>query len=280
MPLAALAAFEPVHDAHAIEQVTFSLQFSRHLDDAAITRLQAECASKLASDLPGKNDVRSIGVSIGPQGIVPVAAPASAAPDGFIRLRVAPSGAVEKELRVERTGTTFRTTSYTRWAAIWAEARKYFSIVLAALPADTGLVAHSLQYVDRFDWSGTPEESRASKLIGQSSQFVTPHVFRSEDLWHSHFGAFTRVDEATKRLLLVNLDCLDEAREDGTPRRCVRITTGVTDMLNQPGYSQQVIASDAAILYLDDRLTAAHTLLKDVIADILNPELRRKIGIE
>jgi uncharacterized protein (TIGR04255 family) len=273
------AAFEPVHDAHAIEQVTFSLQFTRHLDDAAITRLQAECAARLGTDLPGKHEIRSIGVSVGPQGLVPIAGAASA-PDGFLRMRVSPTGAVEKELRVERGGTSFRTTTYTRWAAVWADARRCFEVVMGSLPADVGLVAHSLQYVDRFDWSGTPSECRAAELIAPGSEFVAPYVFRSEDLWHSHFGAFMRLDEFTKRLLLVNLDALDEASQDGISRRSVRITTGVTDLLSQPGYRERVVPAGEVIRYLDERQDGAHTVLKNVIGDILNDGMRRKIGIE
>lgn len=279
MPQAAPAAFEPVHDAHAIEQVTFSVQFSRPLEDAVIARLQTECAAKLAADLPGKNEVRSLGVSIGPQGLMPIAVPASG-PDGFVRLRVAPTGAVEKELRVDRTGTSFRTTSYTRWAAIWGEARRYFGLLLGNLPDDIGVVAHSLQYVDRFDWNGAPDDCRASALIAPASQFVAPHVFRIADLWHSHFGAFIRHDEFTKRLLLVNVDCVDEPRDTAPAGRSVRITTGVTDMLGQPGYTGRVIRPQEAIAYLDARQDGAHTVLKDVIADILTAEMRRKIGIQ
>lgn len=278
MPDAAPAAFEPVHDAHAIEQVTFSLQFSRHLEDSLLAKLQIECGAALAVELPGKSEVRSIGVSIGPQGLVPMSP--TSGPDGFVRLRMTPSGSVEKELRVERGGLTFRTTSYTRWAAIWSEAQQYFRAVVSSLPADVSLVAQSLQYVDRFDWSGQPNDCRPGDLIARNSEFVAPHVFRMSDLWHSHFGAFVRLDEFTKRLLLVNLDCVDEEGAAGQPRRSVRITTGVTDILNQPGYTERRIPVAEVIGYLDERQNAAHTVLKNVIADLLTAEMRRKIGID
>ena len=269
--------FEPVHDAHAIEQVTLGVQFDRPLDDASIERIQS-ASSAFAESLPGKNELRSIGLSIGPQGMSPLVSSSSNAPDGFVRTRVAPNGVVEKELRVERSGIVFRTTAYTRWASVWSEARGYFSTVMGAAAGTASLSSYSVQYVDKFVWLGDASNCRPEQLIRPGSEFVCPVIYSTRDLWHSHSGFFDRADAATKRLLVANLDCVDEP--DGhTKRRVVRVTTVVTEVLNQDGYEPRDVPIGDGIAYLDERIDIVHTMLKDVMGRIITPQMCDRIDL-
>jgi hypothetical protein len=278
MPTAARTdAFEPVHDAHAIEQVVLSLQFDRPLDDSAIERVQAASAP-FAEALPGRSEVRSFGVAFGLQGLSPMVQNPTSSPDGFVRTRTAPNGAVEKELRVDRNGTLFRTTVYTRWANVWDEARRYFSVILGAVDDGAALNSYSLQYVDKFIWEGDIANCRPERLLRPNSAFVCPHVFLAKDLWHSHSGYFERSDEATKRLYVINVECGDEVVET-TTRRVVRITTAITDLLNQPSFGATRVPVGEGAAYLDDKMNTIHNLLKNVIGRIVNDEICQRIDL-
>jgi uncharacterized protein (TIGR04255 family) len=268
--------FEPVHDAHAIEHVIFTLQFDRPIDDASVQRIKT-AMSVFADALPGQNEIRAFGMAFGPQGVSPLM-PSAQVIDGFVRTRVAPNGAVEKELRVERTGLFFRSAAYTRWIHVWGEARRYFSAAMAVVDESCRLAAYGLQYVDKFVWQGAIDECRPSHILRTASEFVSPHAYTATDLWHSHSGFFKRANEATKRLLVVNVDCTDE-NELETSRRVVRVTTSATDMLNQANFAATNVRVRDGIGFVDPSMDTLHNLLVNVMGQIITPELCRRIDL-
>lgn len=269
--------FEPLHDAHAIEHVLIGIQFDRPLTDSTITQLQAAC-STLADELPGKSEMRGFGFSISPQGFNPILQNQSNVPDGFVRTRTAPTGFVEKELRVDRGGILFRNSAYTRWIDVWSEAKRYISTTLSAVDDQVQLANYSLHYSDKFVWNGHQAACRPSSLLRSNSRFIAPHVFMAEDLWHSHTGIFTKTDQTIKRLLAVNTDCVDEPI-DGEARRVVRITTVLTDLLNQPGFGQTMVTPEHRMDLIDSRINQLHNALKAVFCEIVTADVCKRIGL-
>jgi hypothetical protein len=197
--------FEPIHEAHAIEQVSFVFQIDRPLDDATFSEVRA-VIDQFQSELPGRVELQGFALTIGaprPGGPVP-----SGPIAGTMLRRTAPDGTIESELRVERESAIFRTTLYTRWDAVWACGRKYFEAVLQKYVAKASVSGIGLTYVDKFAWVGKAAECRQSLLLRPASKYLCPHIYAAQDLWHSHTGAFLRVDNATKRLLM-RLDAQD-----------------------------------------------------------------------
>lgn len=267
--------FEPIHDAHAIEQVLFVLQVDHPLDDVNFAEAR-KVAEQFAPELPGRAEIQGFAFAIGTPG--PVGPMPSGPPVGSVFHRTAPDGTIESELRIERASVTFRTSLYTRWDAVWARARKYFDAMAPKYVAQARISAISLNYVDKFAWIGALTECRPSLLLRPRSSYLCPHVYDAKDLWHSHTGAFLQVGNDTKRLLNINVDYLDENRPDGL-RRLLTIRTVLTDLINQPGYASLEMAAKDAAKFLDAHMQELHDFGKVLFSDIINDEMSKRIAL-
>jgi len=271
--------FEPIHNAHAIEQVVFTVQVNNALDDAQLAAIEQVSAG--FTELPAKQALAGVFVGVG-SGPFPFSMGGPGFPNtvsGYTLQHIQPNGSVESELRVDRWSVMFRTIDYTRWQAVWERARKYFGAVLPIYAQSAQISAIGLNYVDKFIWNGAPEACRASSLLRSGSPYFSPHLLDLDDLWHSYTGAFLRPDEATKRLLNVNIDCLDEAVPGGG-RRVVAITTALTDMLNQPGFVPTAATTDNVLSFVEARLGQMHAFEKNTLNAIINDQMNQRIGLE
>lgn len=277
----AQSGFKPMHEAHAIEQVTFTVRFDRPLTELAV-RSSAEVMDSFA-DLPGKAITQSMmGFQFGPQGVMPVPLPMSAMPNIIVRTRTDNGGALFKELRLDMQSLVYRNLAYTRWDAAWSEALSYFKPLLVALGEDVNIAAYALGYQDKFIWTGDPKDCRPTHLLNLQSPYVTPKSIDTTDLWHCHSGRFIAVDENTKQLEAVNLDCLDEPDLSGTsrqPSRIIRITTTLTDFFNQPDYLPLMLSAGEAPDYLARVYPIVHNSLKNIFGAIVNEETANQVGL-
>ncbi len=265
--------FDPAHDAHAIEQVVFVLQIERPIDEKPFNEVR-DAVAQIAFDLPGRSEIQGVGIMLGAMGIgAPIPSPIT----GNVFSRTSPAGLVESELRIDRTSVTFRTTLYTRWDGVWAQARKYFDFLIPRYVAQARITGISLNFVDRFIWSGATSECRPSLLLRPSSKYLTPQVYEASDLWHSHTGAFLRADSQTKRLLNVNVDYVD-----GPPpakQRTVAITTVLNDMFNQPDYEATEFTQRGAVQFFESHMQDMHIFGKQVFGNIINDEMKKRIAL-
>lgn len=273
--------FEPIHDAHAIEQVVLVLQTVNPLDDVALQEVR-EAADEFKGDMPGRAEIQRLVVPFGgPVAVGPIP-PSSTAGDSLRLQRVKADGAVESELLVGRTFVTFRTSLYTRWSAVWARASRYLSAIAPIYIARSPIAQVGLTFVDKFSWSGPPNECKSNLLLRPDSQYVCPHVYDAEDLWHSHMGMFLRVDDVTKRLINVNVDCVDENSPDDPRRvrRVVAITTVLTDLMNQPGYRSLVLSQPRdAIEFVQTRIEQLHMMDKKIVNNVIKDEMSKRIAL-
>lgn len=271
--------FEPIHNAHAIEQVMFTVQVSDALDDEQLSEIEQLCST--FTELPAKQALAGVFVGVG-SGPFPFSMGGPNFPNtvsGYTLQNILPNGTVESELRVDRWSVMFRTVTYTRWQAVWERARKYFGAALPIYAQNAQFTAIGLNYIDKFIWNGAPELCRARSLLRSGSPYFSPHLLDVDDLWHSYTGAFLRPDDATKRLLNVNIDCLDEAVQGGG-RRVVVITTALTDMLNQAGFDATAITVENVLPFVESRLGDMHVLEKNTLNAIINDKMNQRIGLE
>lgn len=268
--------FEPIHEAHSIEQVLFVLQIGGSLDDLTFSKVR-EVAEQFVPELPGRSEIQSLTVAIGTPG--PVGQIPSGPLGGMMFRRTRPDGTIESELRVERASITFRTTLYTRWDAVWTHARKYFDALIQKYIAQAPILAINLNFVDKFVWTGKAAECRPDLLLQPGSEYLCPHIYTAQDLWHSHTGAFLRIDNKTKRLLNVNVDCVDENRSPTELRRVITITTVLVDSMNQPGYEPTEIMANNACEFLGTRMHQLHLFSKKVFGNTINDAMRRRIAL-
>lgn len=270
--------FEPIHEAHAIEQVFFVLQFASSLDDDGFSEA-CNAAEKFRLELPGCAEIQGLALTLGTPRPV-VLSPASLAPVvGKTFRRIGPDGVIESELRVERAAVTFRTTQYTRWDAVWERAKKYFGAIVPIYSSHARISGIGLTYVDKFVWAGAATgECHPSLLLRPRSRYLCPYVYEAKDLWHNHTGAFLRIDEWTKRLMNINVDHLEEHRSD-EPRRAVAITTVLTDLWNQPGYTSLEEPLNNIDEFIGTRMKQLHDFDKVLLGDIINDEMSKRIAL-
>lgn len=268
--------FEPLHDAHAIEQMALALHFEGGINESAMLALR-KATDHFKTDLPGVSDLQTVTLAVGnfPAGVL--SSPRAALGRSYKLTR--PDGTVETELRLEGNVVNYQTTAYTRWVKVWESAWRYLSIVQPIYLASSKLAAVSLNYVDKFHWLGEPDKYRPSALLRPGSRYISPHVHGLTDLWHSHTGAYLRPNERTKRLMNVNLDCLDQQNAAGEQRRVIQITTVLTDMLNQPGYTATDANAAAAPDFVANAFSDLHRFSKELIAEVLNDDMCTRIAL-
>ena len=266
--------FEPIHDAHAIEQVQIAINFLSPLDATSMTNVRSEI-SAFESELPGYSEIQrlAIGVTQTPGFINgPITS------TGFVRFRTAANGVVLDELIIAPESITFRTTSYTRWVDIWTKFSRYLKAILEIYVSKLAIAQVSLSFVDKFVWIGEVAACKPKLLLRPDSRYICPHIYAQDDLWHSHTGVFLRVDAYTKRLLNINVDYLDDLTT-GQARRIVGISTVLTDMLNQPSYQAFNLTSGEAFDSLSTRMTALHNMSKTSFAHVISDEMCERIAL-
>lgn len=269
--------FEPIHEAHAIEHVVFVLQFEPPLVDTFFSKAR-NAAEQFMPALPGRVEFQGVTLAFGPAGAIPPTPPAEMVLPGVIFRRIAPDGIVENELRVERTSITFITTLYTRWDKVWSQASEYFNALVPIYAAQARITGINLNFVDKFKWVGDLTKCSPNLLLRAKSKYLCPHVFEVEDLWHSHTGAFIWFDKNTKRLININVDYLDENRTDGMSR-VVSITTVMSHQFNQPEYEACDVEEKDIIQFVNTHMQALHVLGKDIIGNIINDEMSKRIAL-
>lgn len=265
--------FDPIHKAHSIEQVLFVVQMERPLNDEELSGIRQKAQQFITSgDLPAISENQGFIF----MGFNPNPTPIQ---NGFVLSRILPNGTVEKELRIERNSITFRSLDYLRWDNFWTQVKTYFEQIVPVLfSTENKITGISLNVIDKFVWSGESEKCNAGSLLRSESDYLCPNIFKANDLWHNHTGAFIRVDNKTKRLLNVNVDSLDESQSNGS-RRVVVIATVLTDLLNQLGYESFDLNSTNAMTEIEAKLLELHAFSKEVFGNIINEKMSKRIAL-
>lgn len=269
-----MSRFKPVHAAHAIERVSTGIQFAQPLSETDFKEIR-KLASAFSDDLPKRVEIQGMMVAFGPPGGLPD----PPLPGGFVLQSMERDGSISSELRVETASITYRTDTYTRWHDVWSNAKKYFDILIPNYLNYSEIVSINLTYVDKFVWDGEISECQPTLLLRNNSEYICSHVYDSGELWHSHTGKFLRVEDKLKRLLNLNIDCLDEKEASGNDKRVVKILTVITDNLNQSGYKPVDIKSDTVINFVDEHMHKLHTFSKNTFSNIICDDMCKRIGL-
>ena len=270
MPESTVGQFNPLHAAHAIESVQFSINFSKPISDESWTAVLS-AAREFKDELPGEEAIQTftpgLNLTIGAQ------------PGGIVRKRVSADGTPEEEFVVTKTFLMYRTSRYTRWSACWAQAKKLMDRTLASISGGIELSAISLNVVDKFIWTGDAFGGETlARLIQRNSDYVSPHVFKRENFWHSHTGAFVKQDAYTRRLENVNLDHIEEDRA-GDRRRTIAITVVLSDQFQQVGYEPFTDRVNGTSGVIDGHIQQLHVQNKQILANIISNDFATRIAL-
>jgi len=270
----------PIAGRHAIKTVTFALEWQQPLQDDLLLLLKA-LHSKVRDRLPRVLQRQEVGFQI-------VVSPAPAVPEIPPEPRLAslrfealqPNGEPEWSLTIERHFLAVNCHVYSRWNEIWLRARDLLLPFVPVLARECGISVIGLQYIDQFRVAGPSEQFRATDLFRDKSPFLPSHVFKLDDLWHSHHGYFQKRTEPTAHHQLnhINVDVVDA--NDG---RLVEITTVHRALLDQPATSGVMLLDDENGGELHHHMVALHQvnkkhlrlLLIDAMCDQINLRLEQ-----
>lgn len=274
--------WEPFHESHSIELAAAAVNFAEPLTEVVWRKAvrEAEAVAK-AAGLSEKSAMNSVQFTIGPG--APTTTPAAVEAMNFVRSAAieTPVGiqkAAVETLSVARAGLTYQSAAYTRWEAFNERIQ-----MLLRSPLRSALYAVStanlrLEYRDsfRFRGEGAP---RADGLLNRESSLISPHVFETTELWHSHTGFFEKAD-GSDRLVQINIDSNLSARlGEKEPFRTVSITTAVQNNLNPPTPEALDNDSDQAILQLR-MFDSLHARSIDLFTQIVTNEAAARVGIK
>lgn len=267
--------FEPLHKAHAIEQVAFGINFEKSIDNDALKAVR-DALGEL-KELPAKAELRSLSIGIGPSGPLPSPQLGSKV-GGYSFKRIAPDGTEEAELQLQRNSIAFRTTRYTRWDDVWNQAKVYFNAMLPIYCDKVRIFQLSLNYVDKFVCEADLNDVRVADILQGNSPYLAPRVLLINDLWHSHSGTFSKVNASTKRLINVNVDFITEAMGEKS-RATLGITSILTNMFNQPGYEAFEVSAQDAGGIVERQFHELHDLDKEVLSSIISANMAKRIAL-
>ena len=106
-----------------------------------------------------------------------------------------------------------------------------------------------------------------------------PNVYSAPDLWHSHTGAFLRIDGSTRRLEGVEVEYVDLMKE-AHKHRAVVVKINVMDTINIDGYEPLDLDKDETFEFIDQHMEELHELNKKILGSIVIDDMCKRIALE
>lgn len=263
-------SWQPIHPNHAIERTRIAVQFRDALPLRTVLGV-GEGFEKTRTDFGFGPRVEvqshSIVVDLAGQGQQPVAQQSR----GWQFRREAAPGAIVEALVFTPEGIVYENVEYVRWAEFWDRASRLLLPLVQMSAEVTDLRSFSLEYFDRFVFSGEPTAASPALLIPDGMASDLPDMPRSgAELWHLHRGWFETL-HGIRVLVNQNIDANDVHGPDGNIRRSV----GIYTKIERRNANEIVDACSVA-----DDLNRMHVISKTVVANVLRPEIQARIGLD
>jgi uncharacterized protein (TIGR04255 family) len=273
------------HENHAIERVSISFQFKEPLPSKSFQALIGAVSGdypKLGFAHQSQQFVSRFMVSVGGE-IVPsgFAGSEQANPpvSGWL-FRSVSGTALREEVSIKREQLTYSTLLYDRWANFTSRLRDLLWKPLDQAIALVELDTMKLEYWDRFNAVGDPENANYRELLKAESKYIPAFPLDANDLWHSHVGFFAPQGASKRRLVNLNVDVLDVASppDQRNPEQGPRVerSVGIYTMA-QDTVDDRVLNS--GVDGLTTPLDEMHRVLNDLLADIITEEASKRIGL-
>ena len=263
---AAILAFEPCNENHAVTEVVF-----------AVVGLQGFTTDDRSSVKAAHPKWQGLLPSLQEEGVfIAVAAPDAAlpprpvAPLAFARFRA--DGEVDWRLLLTRDALVVNCCSYTRWNDVWTVVRGLFAEVAGSLRSqEQKIKSITLEHVHIFRSTGDRYDARD---LLQESESVPPGIFARGPTWHLHQGWFVDAERPVSGRVLRRMH-IDSMVEDGRPQARVG-TSHRFDVRDAPDLKSMFAEPETLI---DSLFSCLHTSNKALLADFLTAEMARRIDI-
>ena len=275
-----MAEYLPFQDKHSIQEAQIGIQFLGQFDRQSIEATRGLAQAELSEMLPRTGEVRggSLRIDITDPASPPSVGNMQSDLVGFLFSRVQGNGQVARVLQLADNALSVSFMDYDSWQAARNDALQYIHPVLTSLPLNQNpAVAFSLRFIDRYTFSGNPEDARAGLLFVKETPHITPHTFDAGPTWHCNTGWFeTEIGEENDRILH-NLNVASRLVDLAST---VTINHFAIRYLSSPRHSVDVLLrSDSRAASMVDALESLHAQNKGILMNLLVPDMLARVGI-
>lgn len=187
-----------------------------------------------------------------------------------------------EQIELQRNRIAYSNMNYSNWNDVKILFGDLLDSSFELISEIVDISSIRIQYLDRFISEKDGNEVSAEGVIDPKSEYVSPHIFRATDLWHSHTGKFEIAQkDKIKRLLQVNIDAVDIALpglSHGT--RSITVLTAVEMRFLQPSADKEDIGSDSHSQSRKERLNELHSEVLDLYRKVLDEKMASRVGMK
>ena len=268
----------PYTEQHSIQEAQVALHFQRELAEAHIAAARTGMEPTIKGLLPRAAEMRggSVTVDMSADSAQVRAGPVQASLAGLQYSRIRGDGRPAQILELANNSLLVKILEYEGWDPVRNDTVQYLKTVAPYLPLEENpVLATSLSFTDRYTFPGDAKDARAEFLFLESTKYITAHSFSAGPLWHCHSGWFEDMGTTGRALNRLN------------------IGSTIVDLAPTVTVEHQAIVQFASPRQSMDRLfdhseesrglvgilDSLHNKNKNVLKDLLLPEMLDKIGI-
>ena len=275
-----MAEYLPFQNKHSIQEAQIGIQFLGQFDRQSIETTRGLAQAELSEMLPRTGEVRGGSLRIDMTDPTSPSPLGSMQSDlvGFLFSKVQGNGQAARVLQLADNALSISFLDYDSWRAARIDALRYLRPVLTSLPLNQNpAVAFSLRFIDRYTFSGNPGDARADLLFVKETPYIAPQTFAAGPTWHCNTGWFdTQIEEENDRILH-NLNVASSLVDLSST---VTINHHTIRYLSSPRHSAEVmLESDNRAISMVDALDDLHELNKNILKNLLVPEMLTRIGV-
>ena len=266
------AHFDPVTPSHAVERCGLSIAFREAFPEKTYKRARDQAAAQLQK----AGLKQSVGQASGFNFDL-ATGKVSSIKGNFGAPILFSSADQTAQMIITPNTMSWQTTKYLRWSPFIGQFESTSSSLLEAYVDNLPLAFISLDYWDRFVWSGDWGDFSASDLLRSDSGMLPQQTSAFKREWHSHVGWFS-IEGDLRRLTNVNIDVASVVSPLGEARPSVGIYTSLRDEPNAEGYPEL----DSETLdrgFIFKRLEELHLASKRSLSQIINPSMAERINL-
>lgn len=266
-----LTHLRPYAENHAIQQATFTFEWQTELSNDNIRDLKNIASQKLIpcafTSIKDQNTVTfNFAFAEGVQNTT------NETIGGFVCENFE-NGIPVRILSVTRQNLTVIIHNYSRWLQICSDVTNYLSEIFTKLISWTKIASLNLQYNDLFIWENINSPLPFNAVLKEDSKYLPSSVFSvsMSDLWHSHHGYFSQLNDSTEKNLLENVNV--SILRDHENHQVLQIVTSHRLFGNM---LQSIIGLESTL----ELFNLLHIRNKDILKNVLTESVCQKISLE
>lgn len=268
-------AFEMRRPRHAIGEFTATLKFYQGVgaDTFSRVKLAAEKqAERLKLPVPIKQQTVQFSLGVAPQ-------ITQQAQEGIGYQSFARDGEIETAILCEPDSIVLTLHDYEKWQTVHPMIVETFSPIaeeyLSEVPAVRSI---SLQYLNEFR-SREENEVSTGELFKSDTKWLASFGLMGKQPWHCHSGLFIPVTDRSRFLVHVNCDVATaQFAPHGTTHTLAKAFILVALNFDIPGEPPLTVAIDDARQAISEYMNQAHTLEKQLLAEVIADEYLEMMG--